>query len=243
MFNLNKLLTLLIGLSFLFTPGIAFVQEETSTANITQEVALDEDVQPENLGISEPRILPDSPFYFFKEWNREIQSFFAFNLIAKAQLKEKFANEKLIELKKTVEQEKNREMIEKAIRNYQEGIEEVKMAAEKIRERVEENEEVGKFLDKFIQDQALHQRVLQKLEEQVPPEVFEKIKEARENHLERLVEVMNKLQENKEQLQERLEKNLQEIQGGELREKTIQIRDRILEKIQKPKTGPSLKTL
>lgn len=226
---LNKFAFFLIALILIFGGSSVLAQEDA--------IDLDENVQSEDLGISEPRILPDSPFYFFKEWSREIQGFFTFNPIAKSKLKERFANEKLIELKKTVEQDKSRERIEKAIKNYRNEIEEAKRATERIREKAEENEEVGKFLDKFIQDSALHQRVLQKLEEQVPPEVFEKIKEAREMHLERFGEVMNKLQENKEQLQERLEKNLQEIQGGELKKEIIQIRDRILEKIQKQKEG------
>ncbi|PIW90581.1 MAG: hypothetical protein COZ92_00300, partial [Candidatus Nealsonbacteria bacterium CG_4_8_14_3_um_filter_40_11] len=57
-------------------------------------------VQPEDLGVSSPNILPDSPLYIFKTWARGIQSFFTFDSLAKAKLKEKFANEKLMELKK-----------------------------------------------------------------------------------------------------------------------------------------------
>lgn len=197
-----------------------------------------DNVQPEDLGVSSPNILPDSPLYIFKIWVREIQSFFTFDSLAKAKLKEKFANEKLMELKKMVEENKSSEKLESAIQNYQSGIEGVKKVTESIKEKAEENEQVSEFLDKFIQHQALHQQVLEKLEIQVPTEVFEKIKEVREQHLEKFGEVMTKLETKKEELQERLEKNLQEIQGKELEEKTIQIRDRVLEKIQqKEKSG------
>ena len=95
-------------------------------------INLDEEVNPEDLGILEPNILPDSPFYFLKEWGRNIQSFFTINSVAKAYLKEKFANEKLIEFKLMVEQNKNRERIEEALRNYKQEVDE----AERITERM-----------------------------------------------------------------------------------------------------------
>lgn len=221
MSNLTKLFVALVSIVLISGAGLVLAQEDATT--------LDKDVQAQELEVGELTILPDSPFYFLKEWGRNIQSFFTFNPVAKAQLKERFANEKLIELKKMVEQEKSQERIEKAIKNYQNEIEEAKRATEKIREMAEESEEVGKFLDKFIQHQILHQEILQKLEEQVPAETFEKIKEARETHLEKFGEVMNKLEENKEQLQERLEKNIQEMSGA--KEKLIQIKNRILEKV------------
>jgi hypothetical protein len=182
--------------------------EGPTEAEEPQEVL--EDIQPEDLGVSDPNILPDSPFYFLKEWGRNIQSFLTFDPVKKAQLKEKFTNEKLIEVKKMVEQKKTWKRVGKAIKNYQVELEEAKQVAEKIRERAEENEQVGKFLDKFILHQALHQQILQKLETQVPEETFQKIQQAREQHMEKFGEVMNKLEENKEQLQERLEKNLKE---------------------------------
>jgi len=214
----------------LFVSGFAVIAQETPI-EVTEAVSLDEDVQPEDLGISEPNILPDSPFYFLKEWGRNVQSFFTFNPVKKVELKEKFANEKLIEMKKMIEQKKSRERIEKAIENYQNEAEEAKRLTERIRVRAEESEEVGKFLDKFIQHQVLHQRILQKLETQVPEESFEKIKEAREMHIEKFGEVMTKL-ENKEKVQERLEKNLQEVKGSKFKNfKALEILKGLKEKV------------
>lgn len=203
-----------LSLSLLFGVGSALAQEDIDLETI---IRLDEDVSAKDLGVEEARVLPDSPFYFFKELGRDIQSFFTFDIIKKAELKEKFASEKLIEVRQMVEQNKTRERIEKAVQNYQTEIEEAQRVTEKIRERAEESEEVGKFLDKFIQQQTLHQRILQKLEEQVPEQAFERIKEAREQHLERFGEVMTRL-ENAEKIQERLEKNLREVTGSEFKE-------------------------
>lgn len=227
MSNLIKLFIPAITLTLILGAGIVLAQ-----VDVTEEVDLDEDIQSEDLGIGEPRFLPDNPFYFLKNWGREIQSFFTFNLVKKAELKEKFASEKLIEVKKLIEGKRSREIIEKGIKNYQNEIEEMKKATERIRERVEENEEVGKFLDKFIQHQALHQRLLQKLENQVPPEVFEKIKEARERHLERFGEVMIKLEGRMEELGARLENNLEEIKGSKYKNfKNLEVLIELEEKV------------
>jgi DNA repair exonuclease SbcCD ATPase subunit len=231
MSNFIKPFIILIVVGAFLVAGFFSLAQEEVPSEITEMVSLDEDIQPEDLGIGDPWLLPDSPFYFFKEWNRNIQRFFTFDLVKKVELIEKFANEKLIELKKTVEQKKTRERVEKAIENYQNEVGEAERFTERIRVRAEESEEVEKFLDKFIQHQALHQRVLQKLEEQVPTESFEKIKEARERHLEKFGEVMNKLQENKEQLQERLENNLQGIKGSEFKAfKNLEILEELEEK-------------
>ena len=64
-------------------------------SSAVEDVNLDENVQAQDLGITEPNILPDSPFYFLKEWGRGIQSFFTFGQLKKSELEVKFANERL----------------------------------------------------------------------------------------------------------------------------------------------------
>ena len=234
--NMEKLTISILSLALLLGAGFVSAQEPElinapEETELEKAIALDEDISAEDLGVKEQTILPDSPFYFFKELGRGIQSFFTFNSVKKAELKEKFSNEKLIEVKQMVEQNKTRERIEKAIQNYQTEMEGVARATEKIKEKAQESEEVGKFLDKFVQQQTLHQRLLQKLEEQVPEQVFEKIQAARESHLERFAEVMTKL-EDKANLQERLEKNLKEIKGSEFKDfKNLEILQELEKKV------------
>jgi len=228
---MKNLAIIILSVTFLFS-GLAISAQEESNVADTEEVTLDEEVLAEDLGVKEPTLLPDSPFYFLKNWGRTIQSAFTFNPVKKAELRERFANEKLIEVQKMVELGKESEAVQRGIQNYQEEIQTAKEAADKIRERAEENEQVGTFLDKFIQQQTLHQRILQNLEEQVPEEVFEKIKEAREEHLERFGEVMSRLEEDPEQIRERLEKNLQEVKGSEFKEfRNIEILEELEEKV------------
>lgn len=214
---MNVLKISLMSFVLIFAVGIVVLaQEEEIEKVVTEAVNLDENIQPGDLEVSEPRLLPDSPFYFLKNWGREIRSFLTFNPTARAELRLRFANEKLMEAKKLVAEGKSREIIERGIENYQEEIEKIKATTEKIKEKAAENPKVGEFLDKFITHQVLHQKVLEKLETQVPPEVFEKIKAARERHLERFGEVMQKL-EDKTRLPERLGKNLEELKGSKFK--------------------------
>ena len=223
---MNILKISLLSLALVLVFGAAAAQDEN-----TEAVALDETVTAESLGVEEPTVLPDSPFYFFKNLGRTIQSTFTFNAVKKAELREKFANEKLLELKKVTEKTKNTQTIEKATENYRKEVENVQKAVEKIKETAEENNEVGKFLDKFIQQQTLQQRILQKLETQVATATLAKIQEARAEHLEKFGEVMNKLEENKEKIQERLETNLQKVEGSEFQNfKNLEILDALEEK-------------
>lgn len=213
---------------------IASAQEVSLTEvspEVMEAVNLDEDIKSEDLDIGEPKLLPDSPFYFLKNWGREIQSFFTFNLVKKAELKLKFANEKLIEVKKLIEKEKEPEVIKKGLENYQKEIERIKIASDKIKVKAEESPEVSSFLDKFTKHQTLHYRILQKLETQVPSQAFEKIEEVRERHLERFGEVMLKLEEIPK-ISERLEKNLKEVKGSEFKEfKNLEILKGLEEKV------------
>jgi hypothetical protein len=170
--------------------------------------------------------------YFLKNWGRGIQSFFTFNPIRKAELRMKFANEKLMEAKKLVELKKDSEIIAKATENYQDEVEKIKERVEKIEEKAKENPQVESFLDKFVQQQILHQKLLQKLENQVPPQAFEKIKEAREEHLERFKDVMLKLEDRTEKITEKLDKTLKEQKGSEFKEfKNLEILKNLEEKV------------
>lgn len=205
-------------------------QTAGTSSETVAEVALDETVAPADLEVSEPTLLPDSPFYFLKNLSRAVRSVFTFDKVKKAELKLKFASEKLLEVKALAEKTENSDVIEKAAKNYEKEIASIKEAADAIKDKASENPTVEKFLDKFVQQQILHTKILEKLEEQVPEQAMEKIKEARENHLEKFGQVMEKL-EDKTNIAERLEKNINEMEGSEFKSlKDIQILKQIEEK-------------
>jgi len=203
----------IILLGGLMLGGFVLAQENDDQI-IDQAIVLDEDIGAEDLGIGKPIILPDNPFYFLKTWARNIRQAFAFRNVVKAELMEKFANEKLMELKEMVKREKSVEVIKRAADNYEEEIEKIKDVTGKIKEKAQESPEVERFLDKFVKHQILHQRILQKLEDQVPAENMEKITEMREKHLETFGEVMTKLEDRSEKLKETLETKMEEIEGS-----------------------------
>ena len=236
-----KNLLIIIGLFLLLTSGLALGQDEPAEtaiiAETEQSVALDETVEAKDLGISEPKILPDSPLYFLKNWSRGIQNVLTFNPVKKAELRMKIANEKLLETRKIFEKTQNPDLIGKAVENYQGEIDRIKNQTEKIKEKSAENPQVDKFLDKFVHQQILQQKILEKLENQVPAEASKRIKEAREQHLEKFSEVMQKL-EDKDKISGRLEKIIDEQKGSEFKNfKNLEILKKLEEKAPEESKG------
>jgi hypothetical protein len=211
---MKTLKILIASLVLIFALGsIALAQEMT-------EVAQDEEVSAKDLGISEPKVLPDNPFYFLKNWGRGIRLFFAFNRTKKAELRLTFANEKIVEAKKLAEEKKDPKLIEKGMEDFQKEMEAIGKMDPKI---------LKEFSEKLIHQQLLHQKILQKLETQVPPEVFAKIKENREKHLERFATVMSKVEEN---FPEKLANELEKQKGSKFKEfKNLEVLKEIEEKL------------
>jgi len=234
---IKKISITLFTISLLLGAGLTLAQEEEDITidltTISEDLLLDETITAEDLGVEEPNLLPDNPFYVFKEIGRGFQSLFTFNKLKKIELKEKFANEKIIEVKKMVEKKASNDRINTALRNYQKEFESMQEIATEIEEDGGNNEKVGKFLDKFIQKQTLHQRIIQKLETQVQEKTIARIREIKERQLENFGRVMTKLEEkNTEKIQERLEKNLKEIEGSNFQGfKNIEILDGLIEKV------------
>lgn len=142
-----------------------------------------------------PTLLPSSKLYFLKDWQRKIQSVFAFSAQKKAELELRFSNERLAEIKKMVEKAKSPEKIEKATQKYQETMDKIANRIDKIKETALSSPALSKFLEQVEKQQALHQSILEKLASKAPTPTFEKIKEAREQHLEKFEQIKEKIQE------------------------------------------------
>ncbi len=188
----------------------AFAQE-----NVDEEIAADKDITAEDLEISEPKTLPDSPFYFIKDFWRGVRSTFTFNPIKKAELRLRFANEKLIEAKKLAEKTGKEEIFQKTLEKYQGEMEKIKARVEKFKEKAKDNPKIDAFLDRFTDRAFKHQRLMDRLEKRLSdkPEVLERIRNVKERSLEYFGKVIERLEE-KDKIPERLEKNLEEIEGS-----------------------------
>lgn len=230
--KLTKVCFLIAILALIITPAVLVQAQEAETTNLLplDEIDIDETVTAEELGVKEPTLLPDSSFYFLKSWRRGLRSIFTRDPAKKAELKLKYASEKLLEARKLSDKKKKPEILIKAAENFREEMERVKAQVDKIGETASNSPKVASFLDKFIQKQVLYQKILDKLEENVPEGVFEKIRAIKEIQLVRFGEVMEKL-EDKEQIKTRIEKNLKQLKGSAFKNvKEMEILKRFEEK-------------
>ncbi len=155
-----------------------------------------DDVTAEDLGISEPKTLPNSPFYFLKDFWRNLRITFAFNSVKKAELRLQFANEMLIEAKRMAEESDNQELFQRAINKYQRQMDKLQARAEKVVEKAKKDDEkADAFLDRFERKIELHQRVLNRLEENLSenPDALEKTRNAKQRTMEHLNNMKEKL--------------------------------------------------
>jgi len=203
-------------------PASELISEKVQAIEVNEDVELDENIIADDLDISEQNVLPNNPFYFFKRGWRGIQSAFIFNPVKKAELKLRFADERLIEAKKmaeAVDSKKASDIISKAIENYEKEVKRVKEQMDKFEgidvERVEKF--VERFSDHQIKQQKLINRIEKKLtEKEVSPEIIEKIIEHKERAMEHFANgALSAV--NPEVLREKLEKVIEEGSGSEFK--------------------------
>jgi len=155
--NLKKfrptLLSYILVISLLFS-GTAYAQEEE---------------------LPDPGITPDSPFYFFDNWGKNIGLFFAFGPEAKAQKALEYAEERLAEARAMAVRNKIREM-EQAANSYDEFLAIVAERTEEARQRGAS----GNISEKVALATQKHLDVLDKVKESVPKQAEETIARARE---------------------------------------------------------------
>lgn len=221
------LLSLFIAL-FAVIPALA--QEETTAAEeeTIEEAIQDEIVTAEELEVSEPTLLTDSPFYFLKNWRRGVQSALTFNKAKKAELRARFANEKLLEAEKLAEKTSDQSVIEKAMENYEAEAERVKSIAESINK---DDPNAERFLNKLSDFQLKRQKLMDRLAGKLPEQAREKVLAAQEKSLEKFAEIMTRLDE-PEKMRERLEKAAEAQKGGKYKQfKNLETLMKVEEKV------------
>ena len=189
---------------FVFLTGgssIPFVKNKEVKA---QEDISFQDISAQDLGISEPKLLPDSPFYFLKDLSRGIRTFFAFNPIKKAKLKMKFASEKLLEAKKLIEKGKI-EKAEKVLKKHNLDLEKARKLLLKKRGKPEAELVLEKLTERII----AHQKILDKVEEKLPLKRLVKLRAIKREFLKESLE-----NEDPKKIQQRMEKIVEKARGN-----------------------------
>lgn len=189
---MKKSFILFVILSLFFLANINIVFAQTNVTTTLPETDL---VRNSDLGIGRPLILPGSPFYGFKTFWRHLRFALALNPQRKAELKLKYASERLAEINELIKKgAEKKETINKVLDKYQKDTEEAVKQLNKVKD-IEKNE---KFTQKYIDHALKHQIILQRLTKQVPIEVFEKIQEKRQRHLKQFLKIIKKVAAKKE---------------------------------------------
>jgi putative hemolysin len=210
-------LSLFIGFS-------AFATEPTTTA--------------EDLNVASPTVLPTSPFYFLKELGRNVQMFLTFAPIDKAELKLKFANEKLAEAEK-VSATGDTTQTNNALDNYEKEIEKVNQYVSNL---TKDNPDSEALLTKIAENSINHQEVLNKIAEK-KTEVQQKVDQVKDKTVENLTagtynlaspekvkQVMNKVVENTAQTSETVKalNNIEEKTPQEAKKMIVEIQNNVI---------------
>jgi len=212
----------------LFVGGVAIAQNDTNVDEVEQA----ESVTLADLEVEDTGILPTSPFYFFKEWGRGVQSFFTFNAVGKVELEAKFANEKAAELKKVEEEDSDNETgIARALLNFQRAQEKVALRLDRLKE-TSENPNVDRLIEKIVEKSILHEKLLQEVvaRHEDKEEVRLRVKSAGLS----ISDVIKKAAEkdNPEKFVARLKDKLEATRGSELKDiRAVEILDRIGENV------------
>lgn len=182
---------ILLLISFFVISGFligfnVFAQEETSPS-----------ITADDLGVNEPKILPNSPFYFLKNFQRQLRLAITFNPVKKAELRLQFANEMLVEAQRLAEKIGNQELFQKAIDKYQKQIEKIQSQVEKFKDDDKEDIKIDSFADRFNKKIELHQQIMEKLQEKLATgsQPFESVQKAQQKVIQHLNRVGAKLQE------------------------------------------------
>lgn len=208
-------LGLVIIFSCLFFINNVGVFSTVFAQEVSSDVLEDENITAVDLGVGEQTILPDSPFYFLKEWRRGLGAFFTLGEVNKLEVRFRHASEKLLEARKLAEKAGDKDVLTRAVEKYEKLMEDLSAKIEVVKEEVKNDPKFQEFMDKFTENGFKHQHVLSiigELREDLPEEVKEKIADLKERVLDRTAKVLFNI--DGEKLDERINKAIEKTEGS-----------------------------
>jgi len=211
-----------------FSSGAVLAQEDVDISwDVIEEVLIDEEMNANYLGISDPNILPDSSWYGLKRFWERIQETFTFNPVKRAELQLQRVNQRIVEAQKMAEKTQNYEDFQGVLADYKGQMEDIQNRINKM--QIKNADKIDGFLDKFTEDQLKHRKIFEQLEE-ISPEQREKIETAKEVALEKLIEVLARV--DNEKIEERITNAMERIEGSGLKQfKNIEVLKALEEKV------------
>lgn len=216
----KKLLIILGGLLFvglIFTAIPAYTQDQ-------EVISIGE--------VSDPGLLPDSPFYFLKGWGRIIGMFFTFDPVKKAELELKFANEDALAIEKLCDKGEC-ELAEKFCEKFQEQFQ---RTIQRIEEAKQKGKDVEALTEKLKENHLRQQQVLASVLEKAPEQAREGLLKAIENSAVGLENAIENIQGEHKMEQFGEELNLQIRNMG--KETQLRIQERLERKRHQPEEVP-----
>ncbi|MDO8676101.1 MAG: DUF5667 domain-containing protein [Candidatus Azambacteria bacterium] len=243
----------LLSAFLVFMPILALAQETAITEN--NGVTLQE------LEVADPGILPNSPLYFLKNLSWGIQRLLTFDSVRRAELELNIINQKAAEIKKLSDETENSQVLQKAVENYKESADRLRIRFEALKE-TSENPNVDKLLSKLTDRVLKHSQLFEELKaknEDLKDKIEDakgKLEEITTDALERLDRVENlkeRLEKTVEMQRERASKEIRALEvlgkleerakSDELRQRLSEVKNGLVEKIEIRFRGAATSTL
>jgi hypothetical protein len=194
-------------------------------SGLSAEALEDEVVTEEDLGAETP-----GRFHFFKKVKRTVRKTVTRDPIKKAEYEIEAAHEQLLQAKKLAEENPDDSGAQRRVRgaldNFAKDIEKIKNRSADIKEN--RPDQASDFLDRIADMQVKQQKVLDKIEERMPEDVYEKIRETRENVLRHAGETMLGIESDPERIAQHFNAAFEDQRGSEFREfKNLEVLERL----------------
>ncbi len=132
------------------------------------------DVKPQDLEIKEPKILPNSNFYWIKELFRSVELSLTADESKKTQKLVRISNERLYEIKKLSETKKiDKKKLEKYLQKYLSDSSELYAKLLKVIDEKKEKE----ILDSIVKQEFIRQRIFESIQSKTKEEIVEAYKQ------------------------------------------------------------------
>lgn len=163
-------------------------------------------ITAKDLNVSEPTVLPTSPFYFLKEIGREIQLLITLDPAKKAEAKLKISSEKLLEAEKL---SSNKEALEEALSSYADSLNSLKDYASTLKPDSETSDNLLKKIAVQIFNQ---EKLLDQISEK-QSDSMQKVYESKEKAIDSLTATSLELGSS-EKVKEALEEAINNTKSG-----------------------------
>ena len=190
----------------------------SENATVSSEAVADENVSDAALGTAEITTVPSTFSNLMNSLKQKISLAFTFDKAKAVEKHLQFANEKIARARYMLANADDRRTYDNALNQLEKANANVEEIKTKISEIADNPERIRELQDKYSDQLVLHHRILQKLENQVPADVLEKIKANREEHLNRLREVFEKIDANDQaKVAARLRRAFEKEKGSDLK--------------------------